>query len=394
MRTNPTCDIAIAGIGPAGATAAYLLAKQGLKVHVIDKRPFPRPKLCAGLLTWKTVQLINDLFGLSLNQLIDDGIIVHACRNYRIYFNQTEISRGRMRFPFHFVQRSTYDHQWYRMAQQAGANLQTGVAVVNVDPARGRLELSNGQFIDARIIVGADGVWSKVRNAIPHHHPPKKSWRKNLAATIEVHHDYNDTFQKPDFASLYFGIVPWGYGWSFPGSNNHTLGMGTLARKNDRPLRHSFEAIRNPVMQEAQHNDILRGYPLPYGNYLSDPTYQRALLVGDACGLADPLLGEGIYYAHRSAQIAAKAIIDADLQWKAAATLYRNRLKTEILREFNWIKFFRNLLFVGGRHRRYRGLKLFFRLMPRRLEAAVQGQLPYAKLLMPWHKPLGKMHGH
>lgn len=387
MKTNQTWDVAIAGIGPAGATAAYLLAKHGFRVYVIDKQLFPRPKLCAGLLTQKTIQLINDLFGLSLNQLKYSEIIVHECRNYRIYNDKKELTRGRLTFPFHFVQRTTYDHHWYRMAQQAGADLHTGVAVVNVDPSRGRLELSDGRSVDARIIIGADGVWSKVRNAMTHYNMPKKSWRKNLAATIEIRQDYCVRFQKPDFASLHFGFVPWGYGWSFPGSNSHTLGMGTLVHKNDRHLRHSFDIICNAVFSKSQPNNILRGYPLPYGNYLSDPTYQRALLVGDACGLADPLLGEGIYYAHRSAQIAANAIIDANLQWQAATTLYRKRLKTEILQEFNWIKLFRNMLFIGGRQRRYRGLKLFFRLMPKRLEAAVQGQLPYAKLLLPWHQP-------
>jgi hypothetical protein len=39
-------DVIIVGAGPAGATAAYYLGKQGFRVALIDKRQFPRPKPC------------------------------------------------------------------------------------------------------------------------------------------------------------------------------------------------------------------------------------------------------------------------------------------------------------------------------------------------------------
>jgi NADPH-dependent 2,4-dienoyl-CoA reductase/sulfur reductase-like enzyme len=38
-------DVVIVGAGPAGATAAYYLGKQGLKVALVDKKSFPRPKV-------------------------------------------------------------------------------------------------------------------------------------------------------------------------------------------------------------------------------------------------------------------------------------------------------------------------------------------------------------
>ena len=109
----------------------------------------------------------------------------------------------------------------------------------------------------------------------------------------------------------------------------------------------------------------------------------RVLLTGDACGLADPLLGEGIYYAHRSAQIAAKAIGSASASPPAILNAYKKRLNKHVIRELNWIKFYRNLLFIGGRRRRFRGLKLFLRFFPKRLEATVQGQRSFSRLLLP-----------
>ena len=56
-------DVVICGSGPSGATAAFLLAKHGLKVALIDKEQFPRDKLCGGLLTEKSYKLIKSTFG-------------------------------------------------------------------------------------------------------------------------------------------------------------------------------------------------------------------------------------------------------------------------------------------------------------------------------------------
>jgi flavin-dependent dehydrogenase len=123
---------------------------------------------------------------------------------------------------------------------------------------------------------------------------------------------------------------------------------------------------------------------LPFGNFVDPPGIGRTMLVGDACGLADPLLGEGIFYAHRSAQLAAQAVRAADQNGEDPVSHYRRSLNQHVLRELRWIKFYRNLLFFGGLCRRYRGLKLFFRLMPGRLEAAVQGKISFSRLLLPW----------
>lgn len=55
----------------------------------------------------------------------------------------------------------------------------------------------------------------------------------------------------------------------------------------------------------------IQSHTIPYGNYLETPGNANVLLVGDAAGLADPFIGEGIYYAHRSAQLAAQAALES-----------------------------------------------------------------------------------
>lgn len=383
MNGAPCCDVAVVGAGPAGATAAFLLARKGYDVCLIDRQAFPRPKLCAGLLTWKSVELLNRLFGESVETLKAAGIITHACSDYRIFVGAREIARGHLDFPFHFVQRTRYDHHWLKRAQAAGARVETGTGVKMVDPQRGLITMTDGRNLRAGLIIGADGVWSRVRKALPlrgnaGRHP------RNLAATVEVHLPFSgETPHRNNFAALHFGFLPWGYAWDFPGPATRTVGMAALARKGPPPFLDGFRRFLNETAGETNAPAPFKGYPLPYGNFLTRPAYQRVLLIGDACGLADPLLGEGIYYAHRSAQIAARAIFAGGLQPDAASKTYQALLNRYVLRELRWILFFRTALFIGGSRRRYRGLKLFFRLLPKRLEACVQGQRSFSRLLLP-----------
>lgn len=383
MSPDLTCDVAVIGAGPAGATAAYLLARHGMDVGLFDKQLFPRPKLCAGLLTWKTIDLIARTFHLSLDGLKHHGLIHHACRDYRIYFQGTEISRGRLAFPFHFVDRSIYDHHWLKMAKAAGARVTTGTGVAQVDAGSGRLTLADGRTIQSRIVIGADGVWSRSRRSLNSPETQERRWRSNLAATIETYLAYGSEECRPAFASLHFGYLPWGYAWSFPGANGQTLGIAGLVSKGHGSIRGAFRDFLESIgISEAIDGDW-KGYPLPYGNYLRRPAHQRLLLIGDACGLADPLLGEGIYSAHASARIAAQAVIKAGLEVEQTSRIYSDTLHRGLIRELRSIKLMRTVLFAGGRHRRYRGLKLFCRLLPKRLEAAVQGQRPFSRLLLP-----------
>ena len=61
MTPENRFDAIVIGAGPAGSTAAYLLAKKGFKVLILDKKAFPRDKLCGGLITWKTVKVLENI---------------------------------------------------------------------------------------------------------------------------------------------------------------------------------------------------------------------------------------------------------------------------------------------------------------------------------------------
>jgi geranylgeranyl reductase family protein len=387
MTSLNACDIMVIGGGPAGSTAAFLLASRGYDVILADKRHFPRPKLCAGLLTNKTIDLIHSIFDLTAKDLTEQGLISNHIHDYRIYHRSSEIARGRLDYPFHLTDRITYDHFWLQKAVRAGTRTITGQAVRHVDPATGSVTLSNGTRIRARIIIGADGVWSIARRSIFNDVHQKRRWNDQLAMTMESRLSRSGAKTSRNYASLHFGFVPWGYAWSFPSREHRIVGIAALRRKSNQTLMAGFDRFLTSIGVQRKELGMIKGLPLPMGNYLDPPGRGRVLLVGDACGLADPLLGEGIFYAQRSAQIAAQCIIDTGPGVDHPARSYRHALDKQVLRELRWIKTFRNLLLVGGRHRRFRSLKSAFRFMPKRLEAAVQGQIPFARLFWPWVHP-------
>lgn len=124
MNKSTHCyDVLIIGAGPAGSTAAFILAGKGLNVLVIDKHKFPRKKLCAGLLTWKTIKTLEKIFKTGLNSLKSQGVINYQSEKYAIYNQKGELIRGKLEFPYHFVDRKLYDKFWLDKAEEAGAKV-------------------------------------------------------------------------------------------------------------------------------------------------------------------------------------------------------------------------------------------------------------------------------
>ncbi len=59
-------DVVVVGGGPAGASAAKTLASKGVTACVVDKKEFPRDKLCGGLLTLRSKKVFDSVFHTSI----------------------------------------------------------------------------------------------------------------------------------------------------------------------------------------------------------------------------------------------------------------------------------------------------------------------------------------
>jgi geranylgeranyl reductase family protein len=366
-------DVIIVGAGPAGTTAAYALAQNGLSVLVIDKKPFPRFKLCGGLLTQKTIHTLHKVFGTHVHQLIEDDIIGMKCRRYAVYFREKILAAGRLQFPFHLVSREAYDDYWMKKARAAGADVLLGEKVSGLDIGHESITTVYGKTYYYRHLIGADGVLSHVKSALIRAGKIKANRLKNIAFTLEASVSRKANLQFSDFPKIFFGYQQWGYAWVFPGRESYLVGMCGLKTKNKvNPLPAFFNFLRSQSMTVPKNR--IRSHPLPYGNYLHQPGHDNILLLGDACGLADPLLGEGIYYAHKSGQIATAAILEAVRTGRPPSTFYRRKLRHEVTSQLKWAKFWRHIVFCVDSRSGFKALTFLLKTAPRVFEELIQGQ--------------------
>jgi flavin-dependent dehydrogenase len=104
------------------------------------------------------------------------------------------------------------------------------------------------------------------------------------------------------------GVVPGGYGWVFPKGDHANLGVGGWLDEGPRLRGHLARLAREHGLDPHALADV-RGHRLPMRRLGTPPGSARALLVGDAAGLVDPLSGDGIYEAFVSARLASEAIL-------------------------------------------------------------------------------------
>jgi flavin-dependent dehydrogenase len=197
------------------------------------------------------------------------------------------------------VLREEFDARLWQAAADAGAQLHDGEAVRAIS-AEGLVRTDKGRY-QGRVVVGADGSEGLVPRAVGLRHPPQ---RYMVAVHVEAPFP---AWNRRESALLDFSI-PRGYAWVFPKGDLYNVGACTTGKAVG--LKKSLEAfLRQEGLgdQPALHYHARR---IPLGGKARPLHRGRVLLVGDAAGLADPLLGEGIAYALMSAQMAATAIIE------------------------------------------------------------------------------------
>lgn len=284
-------QVIIVGAGPAGSTAATVLAWAGRSVLLLEKRTFPRDKLCGGFLAGRTLGLLEDLHGAAaLAPLLHDTRERFAILHEGRPLVERELG-GRMAF----CQRVELDEFLARQAVAAGAPLRESAEVVDLDTAAGapRVTLKDGTRLSAEWILAADGAMSRLRRQLA---PGEGGVQTALEISVPI--------ERPDPPRLDFGLFPWGYAWDFPKRGCRTVGVcGPPEHTGDQKAL--LEAYRQRLGLEPAK---VSGWPLP-DRPIRRLAHGRVLFIGDAGGLCDPISGEGIYYALRSGERAALALL-------------------------------------------------------------------------------------
>lgn len=336
-HTNGNYDVAVVGAGPAGSTAAYVLGKKGYKVALLDKETFPRKKLCGGCLTAKTLRHLNRLFQEPEESLTQKNIINFKSNRYEIRYKNETLIHKHSALTFYFVDRATYDTFLLQKAKDMGADVIEGEKAnqleLNTETNKCTIITSGNRVINARFVIGADGANSTMRTKYFRQTKDNSRWHHNLAYCLEVFPPREGKLRDLDYPILSFGYLRYGYAWIFPNKNRLVVGMGGLHRKN-KNLTASFKAFLDDYHTRNADLSNLKGHPLPYGNFMKKPIQGNLLLVGDAAGLVDPMLGEGIYQAHKSGELAAQAIIERLENNTDLEANYLNLLHTHLLLDF------------------------------------------------------------
>lgn len=323
-------DVIVVGGGPAGSVAAFVLARDGARVALIDKARFPRDKACGDIVGPRALQLLTDL-ALPAPKGIDVGeIVVVSPTGRRV---QLPCGEG-LTYPGHgiAIPRTVFDSTLHEEALAAGVTPVQGVAVEPLT-SENRIDgfrLSDGIELRADFVIGADGATSRVARAAGLVDADRVLWGFAIRTYIP------QTVDLP--AIVFWDSAPFygfpGYGWIFPGPTggaNVGLGLGTVAdRKAGAKVQQALPRFLEHLREIELLDDASCSMPerrlggwLKMGMIGTIPAAGRVLLVGDAAGLVNPLQGEGIAQAMCSGRSAAEALLREPGR---AATRYRAAL--------------------------------------------------------------------
>ena len=380
-------DAIICGGGPAGSSAALSLARRGRRVLVLERARFPRAKLCGGLLTWKSVRLLETHFGLTPEALDRAGAVNFVSDCFAIRAFPTTLAQGTLPYPFHFADRTLLDALLLDRAAKAGAEVEQDARVTDCDPDRGEVRCADGRTFSGRFVIGADGANSRVRAAFPS--VDREFVRRFMAPALEIALPAT-AFPRPvNCPELYVGFMEAGYGWVFPNQGRVVLGICGL-RRGQENFSALFDGYLAALGLDPDKVPDRRGHPLPYGNYLTDPAFGRALLAGDAGGFVEPLFGEGIFYALCTGLYAGEAVADAVAAGTDPGPAYARRLRRYVLPELTASDRLRWILFRGMQWFGPRSLSWFVGVLKKPLAEMVHGMRSYRRLgKKQWDFPVG-----
>jgi geranylgeranyl reductase family protein len=304
-------DVIVSGAGPGGSTAAREIAVRGHRVLLLDRERFPRDKPCGGAVSPRTEALLP--FDLSpVVEHVVTGVVLGDLRRGLVLRDACTVL-ARM------TQRIRLDALLVDEARQHGVDVRDGqlVQAVTERPDRSfevRVATDRhtpSEVHTARVVVGADGANGCVGPALGFERP------RRYGVALVGHLPVPDGL--PEWLrgrmALTVPVMAGGYGWLFPKGDHINIGVGGWAAADVHP-REALDLYARAFGWSIDGLRDVRGHRLPLRHRGMAIARGGAALVGDAAGLVDPLLGEGMYSAVYSGIAVARAV---DAYLKGAA---------------------------------------------------------------------------
>lgn len=316
-------DVLIIGAGPAGSTAAKILAEKGMRVLLAEKERLPRYKSCSGQLIGKTMQLVQDYFGepVPLSAACEPpesrGMVLTNDKGRCFRFEQRGMN----------VWRSSFDHWLAQKAAASGAEIREGAMVLGCeeDGGRIRVRLQNGKGTyeeSADYVLDCEGAAGTVKQKLLKRRCPKIiTCQAYCRGSVELDDRFFHAYLQPQF-SQYDAWLNW---------KDHLLVVGVAVKDGQKAAAYyqAFTAYlkkeHHLTMDETLGIDrwimpqVLPGCPIDYGA-------GRILFAGEAAGFLNPM-GEGISAAMESGYWAAQAVAAHFSRPQEALDAYREGTK-------------------------------------------------------------------
>jgi geranylgeranyl reductase family protein len=357
-------EIAVVGGGPGGSWAAILLARGGHSVTLFDPQA-PWEKPCGGGVTTRALERFEIFSGNLPQKRIED---------ITVYFGDKSFVTIKPEHPLAVVSRKELAQYLLDEASRAGVRIRSErVTHLSLEKARWQIKTKESS-IHADFVVGADGATSFVRRSLGTPLSPQ-----DLCITLGYYipGDVSATMK------IFFIPSFEGYIWSFPRLNHISYGLisrsgpGRTAKARELLSNYIIADLGPEVMKQAEFYSA----PVPC---LQKTSWQKNViagerwaLVGDAAGLADPITGEGIYFAFRSAEILAETINRPDeypkMVWREIGNdLHRGSSM--------YRKFYRGQFLGADFRKRVVQLARKSRTVKKIMEAVIEGHQPYLNL--------------
>ena len=321
-------DVLVVGMGPAGATAAYELSRAGMSVLGLEKQMHPRYKVCGGGLSVRIDQILESDF---------KAVVEHTVYGIQFTYGGEEPFLIESPRPIaYMVMRDRFDHLLVEKARRAGAEVHEDERAV------GFLQLPEGVEVitdrgryRTKVLIGADGANSIVAQRLF----PTRRLRRMPTLESEIGIGQAPVYPGEGKILIDLGATASGYAWIFPKKERLSIGVAEFRGKAASPKGVFDRFVRDEKGLASMDVPQPVGHPLPL--YSSGGARapvglvrHRALLVGDAGHLVDPLFGEGIYYAVLSGQMAAASVLGSFRDQRRTLLDYELAVTREIYAEF------------------------------------------------------------
>ncbi|MEL6221336.1 MAG: geranylgeranyl reductase [Cyanobacteria bacterium J06626_14] len=304
--------VAVVGSGPAGSSAAEVLAKAGIETYLFERK-LDNAKPCGGAIPLCMV----DEFDLP------PEIIDRRVTNMEMISPSNQVAEIKIRNDGEYIgmcRREVLDGFMRDRAARLGAKLINGT-VYNLDIPTGEREpytihykdhsdgnqQGNFKSLDVDVVIGADGANSRIARAID---AGDYNYAIAFQERIRLPEDKMARYQ--NMAEMYVGddVSTDFYGWVFPKYDHVAVGTGTM-KVNQADIKKLQAGLRTRVADKIEGGEIIKveAHPIP-----EHPRPRRVVgrvaLVGDAAGTVTKSSGEGIYFAAKSARMCAEAIVE------------------------------------------------------------------------------------